>query len=289
MIKILVTGGNGQLGKCLHDSCERFSDKIEATFIDIEDLDIADIFAVKDYFSSRKFDWVINAAAYTAVDKAEEERWGAYRVNQVGAENIALASFQNKSKLIQISTDYVFDGTSETPYSTEELPNPQSVYGNTKAMGEQLAMGYNGETMIVRTAWLYSAYGHNFLKTMLRLGAEKSELNVVNDQHGTPTSAHDLADALIAIVLQNITIKEPTIYHYTNTGATTWFGFASKIMELAQLSCQVKPITTAEYPTAAQRPAYSVLDTSKMEKEFNLTIPSWEIGLEKTLKIFDNK
>lgn len=248
-------------------------------FTDIAELDITDISAVAGYVHRNKIDCIINAAAYTAVDKAESEPEVAFNINEYGAWGLSHICMEQNVFLIHISTDYVFDGTATKPYKTNALPRPASIYGQSKRAGEKAILQSQIPCIIIRTSWLYSQYGHNFLNTMLRLGKEKESINVVDDQYGAPTNAHDLAAAILQIVEQTDKISKPTIFHYANEGITTWFGFAKEIMKIAQLACVVHPITTAQYPTAAARPAYSVFNLSKIKKQFNILIPDWEESL----------
>ena len=273
--KILITGANGQLGTELAKLLP------EAVLTDVADLDITDFQAVQSFVQERQIKTIINAAAYTAVDKAEDEPSVAHKINVQGPENLA----KTGCKIIHISTDYVFDGTNHQPYRPEDKTNPVSVYGKTKAEGENAVLKNAPIAAIIRTAWLYSPYGNNFVKTMRRLGAERDTLNVVADQIGTPTYAADLAKAIKQILPQ---LNEQTkgIYHFTNEGVCSWYDFAVEIMRLSKLSCKVLPITSAEYPTKAQRPFYSVLDKNKIKKTFHLEIPHWKESLEQCLKQF---
>ena len=273
--KILITGANGQLGTELAKLLP------EAVLTDVADLDITDFQAVQSFVQERQIKTIINAAAYTAVDKAEDEPSVAHKINVQGPENLA----KTGCKIIHISTDYVFDGTNHQPYRPEDKTNPVSVYGKTKAEGENAVLKNAPTAAIIRTAWLYSPYGNNFVKTMRRLGAERDTLNVVADQIGTPTYAADLAKAIKQILPQ---LNEQTkgIYHFTNEGVCSWYDFAVEIMRLSKLSCKVLPITSAEYPTKAQRPFYSVLDKNKIKKTFHLEIPHWKESLEQCLKQF---
>jgi len=284
---VLVTGSKGQLGKCLQDAVKilTFSHSYTLTFFftDIEELDITDINAVAEFVIKNQIDCIINAAAYTAVDKAESEPEKAFAVNEDAVWNLAHICMEQNAFLMHISTDYVFDGTASKPYKTNHKTNPVSVYGKSKLAGEKAILYSEIPSVIIRTSWLYSNYGHNFLSTMLRLGKEKEEVFVVDDQYGAPTNANDLAKAILHIILQVDKIKKTTIYHYANEGVTTWCGFAEEIMKIAQLPCVVCPITTAEYPTQAARPSYSVFDLSKIIKQFSLKIPNWEESLRYTV------
>ena len=277
---ILVTGSNGQLGRCLHDAIgDNKSSSYHYIFTDIDELDITDISAVADFVHKHKIDIVVNAAAYTAVDKAEIDPLDAFDVNGDGVWNLAHVCGEQNAFLIHISTDYVFDGTAKTPYKTNARTNPISMYGKSKLEGENAILFEQIPCIIIRTSWLYSKYGHNFLNTMLRLGKEKKEIKVVDDQFGTPTHAFDLAAAILQIIPQIDKIIKPTVFHYANEGVTTWCGFAKEIMKMAQLPCIVHPITTDEYPTVAARPAYSVLNVSKIKKQFKIKILGWEESL----------
>ncbi|MEG1634307.1 MAG: dTDP-4-dehydrorhamnose reductase [Rikenellaceae bacterium] len=277
--RIIVTGGDGQLGNCLRDLSSRYK-SYEFIFTDVAQLDITDEKAIADFFKAQKPKWVINAAAYTAVDKAESEPEKAQLLNATAVENLARQSKSVGAALVQISTDYVFDGNTEEML-TEEMPvNPQSVYGVTKLAGEKAA-ALNPAHIILRTSWLYSAYGNNFVKTMRRLASERTELSVVADQWGSPTLADDLAEAIMtAIVAADKGEDVYGTYHYSNEGATCWADFASHIMTLSSLECHVKGITTAEYPTAATRPHFSVMSKSKFKNKFKVVIPEWELSLE---------
>ncbi len=272
---ILVTGSNGQLGSELKNLIP------DAIFTDSNELNITKLDAVMDFVKNNNINTIINCAAYTAVDKAEDEPELAAKVNTVGPENLA----KTGCKLIHVSTDYVFDGTGHKPYMPDDSATPVSVYGKTKLAGEQAVLLSAKEAVIIRTAWLYSSFGNNFVKTMRRLGAERESLNVVADQIGTPTYARDLAEAIVAILPQ---INEQTkgIYHYTNEGVCSWYDFAHEIMELSGLKCKVCPIPSSAYPTKATRPFYSVLDKSKIKQTFNLEIPHWKEGLTTCLKQF---
>jgi len=283
-MKILVTGGNGQLGTELRILSEKYTD-IEFMLTDIQELDITSEKQVSDFLTEHKPSWIINCAAYTAVDKAEQERDMAMRVNY-DAPRI-LSSFGKKMGIgmVHVSTDYVFDGTGHIPYIETDSVNPQGAYGATKLQGETAVLSNSG--IVVRTSWLYSAYGNNFVKTMLRLSKEKESLGVIFDQIGTPTWAHDLAEAIVSIIITSATNSNSFsgIYHYSNEGVCSWYDFAVKIMQLSGSSCKVNPIETVDYPTPAKRPAYSVLNKKKIKNTFKLEIPHWEESLKKCLNL----
>lgn len=270
---LLVTGANGQLGNEL-----RLLLGEGAVYVDRAELDITDEEAVKAFFRERSFDFVINCAAWTAVDRAEDDADAAERVNVLGPRNLA----RYGRRVVQISTDYVFDGTSCRPYREDDAPNPVSVYGRTKLAGEKAVLEEAESAVIIRTAWMYSSFGANFVKTMLRLGAERESLGVVFDQAGTPTYAADLA-AIIVTVLPQVRPGMKEVYHYSNEGVASWYDFACAIMEEAGLSCTVRPIESFEYPTKAVRPAYSVLNKAKIRRDFGLSIPHWRDGLRRCL------
>jgi dTDP-4-dehydrorhamnose reductase len=281
---ILVTGANGQMGNELQVLAPAFPD-YQFLFVAKEDLNIADASALEEYFSANSIDFCINCAAYTAVDKAESEEENAFLINATAVANLASACKKNNAQLIHISTDYVFDGTASQPYNETDNTNPVSVYGKTKLQGEEWAMQNAPSTIIIRTAWLYSSYKANFVKTMLRLMKEKESINVVSDQFGCPTYAADLAAAIMHIITSNQSKENPGIYHYSNAGITNWYEFAVAIKELTGSNCVVNPIPTSQYPTPAKRPAYSVLDTTKIKETFKLDIPNWEKSLEKCLDL----
>ncbi len=271
----LVTGANGQLG------CELRRLIPNAVFADSKMLDITGTTDVMNFVREKNIDLIINCAAYTAVDKAESEPDIARRVNVDGVRNLALTGVP----LIHISTDYVFDGAGCRPYLPSDKTGPVSVYGKTKLAGEDAVMGVANTAVIIRTAWLYSAFGNNFVKTMRRLGAERAELNVVADQIGTPTWAADLAAAIVKIAGE-IKPGMQAIYHYSNAGACSWYDFAHSIMELSGLKCKVNPINTAQYPTPAKRPHYSVLDKDDIVRDFGVSVPHWRDSLKKALAEF---
>jgi dTDP-4-dehydrorhamnose reductase len=278
--RILITGANGQLGnemRLLANEYEQFT----FDFTDIAELDLCNAEAVMEYCERTLPSYIINCAAYTAVDKAEDEISICRKVNRDAVENLAKAASKVGAKVLHISTDYVFDGTNTSPYLETDPVCPVSAYGNTKLEGEQVLAANCTDFVILRTAWLYSIYGNNFVKTMIRLGKERESLSVVADQVGTPTYARDLADALMDIVTAaekgNFT---PGIYHYSNDGVCSWYDFTVKIHELAGITtCAVKPIETKDYPTKATRPAYSVLSKEKIKADYGIHIPTWEESL----------
>ncbi len=275
---ILITGANGQLGSEIKAIASQFL-AFDFLFTDVDSLDLLNKGALCTFAADKKIDYVINCAAYTAVDKAETEIELCYSINRDAIKN--LAEVFSTSRIIHVSTDYVFDGTATRPYRETDPTNPQSVYGKSKLEGEEALLNADVEAIIIRTAWLYSPYGNNFVKTMIRLGSERSEVNVVCDQEGTPTYAADLARSILNMVLYSEQIDFPSgVYHYSNEGKTTWYEFASKVMELAKLDCKVNPIPTNEYPTPAARPKYSVLDKTKIKETFTLPVPQWEESLE---------
>lgn len=280
---ILVTGANGQLGREIFRIADDFS-FFKIIFTDIEQLDITNSRQVRTVVESLKPYAVVNCAAYTAVDKAESEPEIASLVNAGGPANLATACAMTGSLLIHISTDYVFGGDASQPYKEDHPVNPKGVYASTKAQGEQAVITSGSDYIIIRTSWLYSVFGNNFVKTMLRLGQEREELKVVNDQIGSPTNAFDLAKTILQILehpMTNNHIRE--IFHYANDGSVSWFDFATEIMHYAKLGCRVQPIPSREYPSTVARPAYSVLDTTKIKSTFGIAIPQWRESLHKCL------
>lgn len=312
-MNVLVTGSKGQLGNELKVIAEKWTD-CNFFFEDVDTLDITSAQEVAKYFSEHSVEAVINGAAYTAVDKAESDSENAYKVNEIGVRVLAEACFKRGAFLLHVSTDYVFDGNGNIPYNEDAVTDPQSVYGASKLAGEKAILASGVAGAIVRTSWLYSTFGNNFVKTMLRLGSERSEIKVVGDQYGSPTYAADLAEVLVQLlqnhfkvldtrpasegqgsVLEYVTeprtkhnevddaLKYFEIYHYANSGVCTWAEFAAEIMRLSDTQCKVTPITTAEYPTAASRPKYSVLDTSKIKRYLHIEIPAWQHSLRRML------
>jgi dTDP-4-dehydrorhamnose reductase len=285
---ILVTGSNGQLGSELQALAQNnYLTGAQFLFTDAAQLDICDAEAVYAFFREYPIAWCINCAAYTAVDKAESDIDNAINVNVTGAQNLAKACDRFLAKYIHISTDYVYHNAQNTPYVETDETNPQSVYGLTKLQGEIKAMEACFNTLVIRTSWVYSSYGNNFVKTMLRLGAERSQLTVIFDQIGSPTYAGDLAKAILDMLLKieaNQVEDWRGIYHYSNEGVCSWYDFAKAIFSLANIDCQVSPIETKDYPTPAKRPHFSLLNKAKVKANFNLAIPHWQESLEKCLE-----
>ncbi len=286
---ILITGGNGQLGSEIRQLASDYS-VFHFFSTDIQDLDLSNKSKIADFIDKNNINYIINCAAYTAVDKAEEDIETCYLVNRDCVKNLAEAA-SGKAKIIHISTDYVFDGKGHFPYTETVATNPQSVYGKSKLEGEQILMKICPESIIIRTAWLYSSFGNNFVKTMIRLGKEKDSLSVVSDQKGTPTYAADLARSILDIISFDVKNNSfPSgIYHYSNEGECTWYDFCLAIHQLAGITtCWVTPVGTSDYPTKAARPMYSVLDKTKIKSVFQMEIPEWRISLEKLFTILTN-
>lgn len=280
-MNILITGCNGQLGNEIQ-LIEKNNPQHCFFNTDVEELDITDQLAVEQFVAKNKIDGIINCAAYTAVDKAESDKELCTSLNTVAPAYLAAAIDKRDGWMIHISTDYVFDGTKHTPYVEDDTPCPNSVYGSTKLAGELGVRKFCKKSMIIRTAWLYSTFGNNFVKTMIRLGKEKEQLGVIFDQIGTPTYARDLAVVIMTAVNQGI---KPDIYHFSNEGVISWYDFTKAIHRIADIStCHVKPIHTSEYPTPASRPAYSVLDKTKIKNTYDVEIPYWEESLAECIK-----
>jgi dTDP-4-dehydrorhamnose reductase len=282
MLKVLVTGANGQLGSEIGELSSEYD--YDFFFTDRSKLDVTDANAVKNFMESNDINVIVNCAAYTAVDKAETDEANANAVNHLAVRNLAEIAKEKNIKLVHVSTDYVFDGKNFKPYAEDDATNPNGVYGKTKLDGENAMMKINPEnSIIVRTSWVYSSYGANFVKTMSRLGKEKSALGVIYDQVGTPTYARDLAKVILDI-LPKVKNGKVQIYNYSNEGVLSWYDFAKEIMRMAKLDCKINPIETKEYPTPAKRPHYSLLNKSKIKKEFDVTIPYWKDSLNECLK-----
>ena len=284
MSNILVTGANGQLGSEIKELAENYSE-YSFIFTDKNNLDITKENEISKFFDSNKINTIINCAAYTAVDLAEDEKETANQINHISVKLIATEAKKRNIKFIHVSTDYVFDGTSHVPYIETDSTNPQSVYGSTKLKGEQILKEINPEnSVIIRTSWVYSSFGNNFVKTMLRLGKERESLNVIFDQIGTPTYARDLAKYILNII-PKINNKKPETYHYSNEGVCSWYDFAKTIFELKHINCKVAPIPSSAYPTKAKRPHYSVLNKQKIKEHFTIEIPYWRDSLADCLKL----
>lgn len=274
--RILVTGSNGQLGKELKQ-LESSYPQFEFIFLSREDLPIHHFELARNFFKANHPQYLINCAAYTAVDKAESEKELAFQVNAEAVGVLAAICKENDCRFIHVSTDYVFDGTATTPYKEGSSTNPQGVYGASKLEGEKQALQLNPDSIIIRTSWVYSEFGKNFVKTMLKLMSEKEELNVVNDQFGSPTYAADLAEAILEIIQQPAT--HSGIFHYSNNGVINWHDFALAIKEISGSNCKINPIATSQYPTPAKRPAYSVLDKTKIQESFGIKLKDWKESL----------
>ena len=281
MSRILVTGSNGQVGS----EIRALSSKYDYTFLftDREELDITDKEAIETFIKNNKIDTIINCGAYTAVDRAEEDQELADSVNHIATKNLGEVAKKYSLKLVHISSDYVFDGTNFRPYIETDNTNPNGIYGKTKLDGERALQSINPEkSIIIRTSWVYSSFGANFVKTMLRLGKERDSLGVIFDQVGTPTYARDLARTILEILPQ-IENSDVEIYNYSNEGVLSWYDFAKEIMRMAKLECSINPIETKEYPTPAKRPHYSLLNKAKIKEQFNITIPFWKDSLDACL------
>ena len=281
-----MIGNKGQIAQSIAKIAYQYP-PLDISYSDRSQLDLIDAISIANYFDRNHFDVVINSAAYTAVDQAESETYLAERINHHAVQQLAEIAKQQQFVYIQVSTDYVFDGAKNTPYLESDPTHPVSVYGKSKRSGEEAIGAIVPMGCIVRTSWLYSEFGQNFVKTMLRLGRERNQLNVVYDQIGSPTYATDLAHVLLTIATSE-TIQQhqetTSIYHYTNQGIASWYDFAITIFELTQIDCRVHPITSGQYPTAAKRPHYSVLNTEKIKQQFHLTIPYWRDSLRNCLK-----
>lgn len=280
-MKILVTGAHGQLGRSLQKEFAADKD-IEAIYTGAEDLDITNAEAVERFLQENPVDMVVNCAAYTAVDKAESDNLKAAAINSGAVGNLGQAAAKYGVRVIHISTDYVFSGENFRPYEENDEPYPQSIYGRTKLEGEGLLTSFCNDTMIIRTAWLYSEFGNNFVKTMLRLAGERDEISVVSDQVGSPTYAGDLAKAIHSVIKSDRWV--PGIYHFTNEGVASWYDFTKAIFEITGKNTRVKPIRTSEYPTPAKRPLYSVLSKNKIKANYGIEIPYWRDSLKECIE-----
>ena len=272
MKRILITGANGQLGNEMRVLSEEYPEHAYF-FTDVAELDICNEQAVMDFVKANGIHTIVNCAAYTAVDNAEDHAEFCARLNADAVGYLAKSAEANGAEFIQISTDYVFDGTAHVPYQETDPTCPESVYGSTKLEGERNALAYCSRAMVIRTAWLYSTFGNNFVKTMIRLGNERDSLGVIFDKIGTPTYARDLARAIFEAIRQGVV---PGVYHFSNEGVCSWYDFTKAIHRLAGITtCQVKPLHTSEYPAKAKRPHYSVLDKSKIKATYGMEVPYW--------------
>jgi dTDP-4-dehydrorhamnose reductase len=280
---VLVTGANGQLGQAIQSVVGNYP-SIDFVFCSSSELNITDKNNCETIFEKYKPQFCINAAAYTAVDRAESEPEKAYAINVTGAQNLAAVCKAYNTTLLHVSTDFVFEGLSNQPYSEEDVPNPTGVYGETKLQGEQAILNTWEKHFIIRTSWVYSQFANNFMKTMIRLASERDSLSVVSDQIGTPTNAVDLAESLLTIItfdIRHSTFDHYGIYNYSNEGQCSWYDFAKEIFKVNNISINLQPIPTTAYPTPAKRPAYSVLDKSKIKTVFGITISNWQEHLKK--------
>ena len=284
MNKILITGANGQIGQELVALANQFP-HFQFIATNREQLDLADFQSVEDFFKQQSFDCCINCAAYTAVDKAESEQETAFLINRDAVGLLAKLCAQKGIPLIHFSTDYVYHSLQNTPFKESDATHAESVYAKSKLAGEQLALQYHASSMIIRTSWVYSYFGHNFVKTMLRLGRERDQLRVVFDQIGTPTYAHDIAKMVLQLLSEPSNMHQMKgIFHYSNEGVTSWYDFARAIFELSAIKCQVSPIESKDYPTPAKRPPFSLMNKEKIKRTFNIEIPHWRSSLKHCLK-----
>ncbi len=287
MTNILVTGSKGQLGSEIKKLSTNY--QYSFFFTSRENLDIINLNDIRAFIIENNINTIINCAAYTAVDKAEDEEKIANNINNIAVKNIAMLCNEFGIKLIHLSTDYVFDGKNYKPYCEEDKTNPMGIYGKTKLDGEKSIIEYNlKNSIIIRTSWIYSSFGNNFVKTMLRFGKEKDELGVIFDQIGTPTYARDLAKTILDII-PKINNDKIEIYNYSNEGVLSWYDFSKEIMKMAKIDCKINPIETFQYPTPASRPHYSLLNKSKIKKEFDIVIPYWKDSLVECLKVLGEK
>lgn len=283
-MKILVTGANGQLGSEIKAIQESFN-HLDLVYASSKECDITNLDSLRAIINQNNIEGIINCAAYTAVDNAEDQPDQAYLVNATGVQHLVQLAEERNLSLIHISTDYVFNGSKDTPYLPSDEVDPIGVYGNSKRRGEEHIINSDTNSIIIRTSWLYSSFGQNFVKTMLRLGNERDQLGIVNDQYGTPTYARDLANACLTIITEEDLRKNGTIYHFANEGVTTWYSFTKEIFEIANIDCELKPINTADYPTKAERPKYSALSSEKIVNDFRLVNRNWKDALKDCLDL----
>lgn len=273
-MRILITGSKGQLGNEIRVLADDYPD-FDFLYTDVDELDITDHLKVEAYFVSNQPQVIINCAAYTAVDKAESDELTAFLINTTAVENLARSAAGIGALMVHVSTDYVFNGKSFLPYCETDQTDPQSVYGRSKLAGEDAVCKYANKAVILRTSWLYSAFGNNFVKTMIRYGKERGKLNVVFDQVGTPTYAKDLAKAILDIIPLALQYSGTNLFHYSNEGVASWYDFAKTVIAFSGISCEIKPILTKDYPLPAPRPCFSVLDKSKIKAMYKIKIPYW--------------
>lgn len=282
-MRILVTGSKGQLGNEIRVLAEDYPD-FDFIYTDVDELDITDQFKVESFFVANKPQVIINCAAYTAVDKAESDEDTSYLINATAVENLSKSAAKIEALIVQISTDYVFDGKSYLPYLETDETNPQSAYGRTKLAGEKAVFKYASKGLILRTSWLYSAFGNNFVKTMTKYGIEREELKVVYDQVGTPTYARDLAKAILDIIPFAMQHSGTELFHYSNEGVASWYDFAKIIIDFSGINCNIKPIRTKDYPLPAPRPSFSVLSKSKIKDIYKIDIPYWSDSVKNCIQ-----
>lgn len=278
-MKVIITGANGQLGTSIKKFQEEFPE-IDFVYTDVDELNITDETKLEEFFSHQDFDYLVNCAAYTAVDKAEEDEENARLLNVKAVELLAKSSKKYNFKIIHISTDYVFGGKHFRPYTEEAIPEPESVYAATKYNAEKILTELSDDAIILRTSWLYSEYGNNFVKTILKLAKDRNELKIIADQIGTPTYAGDLASAVMTVIMNYPKNNKTEVYHYSNQGIASWYDFAFEIISQAKLKCNILPIKTEQYPLPAKRPFYSVMDKQKFTETFNVKIPHWKQSLK---------
>lgn len=286
MQTILITGSHGQLGNEMQQAARNYP-AFNYLYTDVEDLDICDKGALNAFVKANRVNIIVNCAAYTAVDKAEDDVELCYKINADAVRNIGEVAKENGLKVVHVSTDYVFDGTNYMPYTEEQTVCPSSVYGKSKLAGEQALFESCDQAVILRTAWLYSSFGNNFVKTMMKLGSERDSLNVIFDQIGTPTYAADLADTILKLLSSETFF--PGIYHFSDEGVCSWYDFTKSIHRIAGITCDVHPIETRDYPTRTPRPHYSVLNKAKIKSIYGISIPHWEESLEKCIEILQKK
>jgi len=286
MTTILITGSHGQLGNEMQQASTRFP-AFNYIYTDVEDLDICDKTALNAYVNANHVDIIVNCAAYTAVDKAEDDVALCFKINADAVRNIGEVAKENSLKVVHVSTDYVFDGTNYMPYTEDQQVCPSSVYGKSKLAGENALFESCDQVVVIRTAWLYSSFGNNFVKTMMKLGSERDSLNVIFDQIGTPTYAADLANAILQVLSHEPFV--PGIYHFSDEGVCSWYDFTKSIHRIAGITCDVHPIETKDYPARTPRPHYSVLNKAKIKSTYGIVIPHWEESLVKCIEILNQK